>query len=158
MPAPTKQQQSDRLAAAHAIIEASGGLAQIDGLATSKEFAAAYRRMAKQLAGQFASEGMRPETCRIYIAKALRQLRGEVAEEDRRGGYREGGGIPPGTRKCKNCKVWNVAASPNGETWQCKSCHAIHPKRVDFLKPGETFDIRQSLQEAIDYGLITEDE
>lgn len=136
MPA-TKQQQNDRLTAAKAIIAAHGGRATIDGQGAKAITAATNKQMAKELAAQFAHERMKPQTARQYIAKALRQLRGEVVAQ-KRGGVRDGGGRPVGSRKCQNCEMWNMAVSPNGETWQCSECGAIHPARVKFLLPGET--------------------
>ena len=152
MPA-TKQQQHERLAAAKAIIAASGGRATVDDQESRAATVALLKKMAKELAGQFAHENMKLQTARQYIAKALRQLRGEVVVQ-KRGGRREGGGLPTGTRKCKNCGTWNTGVAPNNEMWQCPECEAIHPAKIEFLIPGEAFSIKQTLQDAFDSGLI----
>lgn len=148
----TKAQRQARLAAAKKLIAQHGGQRQIDAL-SHDEAMPIHDQMARELQQQFASERMKLQTARGYIQKALRRLRGEIVKE-RRGGSR-GGGLPKGSRKCQNpeCGKWHVAVAPNGESWQCNECGTVHLPRKQFLAPGETFPLNQSLDDAVQYGV-----
>lgn len=153
MPA-TKKQQQQRLTAAKRIIAENGGREKIDNLPRKPvdEFAPVNARMISKLMEEFAHERMTKATARIYIAKALRRLRGEVVKA-RRGGYRTSEGLPEGTRKCGNCETWNRGVSPHDSSWLCGNCGVLNTGRKHFLKVGEAFRLDQGFDKAIRYGV-----